>query len=283
MRYGIFRTLTSSRTVLVLAIAAFVFVRRQSGLEGAALWIPAAIQTGIALLILQINRMLNIVRIRTYMPALIYLLLLGVNHNYFREIDGSIMAACFAVSYFFLFLSFRNTRVDLLSLNITLILIVGSLMWSPLLYGFLFMWYGFFRIRTWQWKIIPASLIGVAGVYLCYFTYCVYQDDLSLFAGFLPNIQALFQIQSPDLSPAEWALCGFLAVLNLLAAWQLYFADISVTVHTINSLKSLFIPLVLMFALFMMQTQMKVVWSMIIFIPVSLILSYYFCQLKINV
>jgi hypothetical protein len=273
---GLHKALVSNVLTLILMIAAFIFLRWQFAADDRCLWYSTAIQIGIALSLLQINRVFNIIRIRTYLPAFLYLYLLGGNPMYFCELNGSIVALCIVICYFFLFQSFQHPKAEIFSLNISILLIIGSLLWSPALYFFPFFWYGFYRLKSWNRRIIPAAIIGASSVYLCLFALCVYKNDLSAFADFLPDVDQLTAIARPELTLPEWALCGLLLTLYVRAGYSLYGVNISESIRTLYSLQCLYAPTLLMLALFAVQTQMKQFWLLIFYIPGSLLLAYFF-------
>ena len=135
----IHNALLTSRLLLFTIVFVFIAVRLYSiGAQwnNLSLWGCLLIQIGIAFFLLQLNHIFNITQQHTFLPALFYLLFIWSNPVFYSDLKGSIAAGCFVLCYYPLFNSYQNAKSQISALNISLLLTLGSLFWTPLLFLF---------------------------------------------------------------------------------------------------------------------------------------------------
>jgi len=273
----------SSKTLLVLIVVVFIFVRlypAYNQIDNLSLWVGLLIQIGIAFLLLQLNYTFNIIQQHTFLPVLFYLIFVGSNPALYYDLKGNIAALCFTVCYFFLFDSYQKPHSQVNALNISLWLVLGSLLWTPLLLIFPVVWIGFYRFQCFNARVFFASLIGFAIVYLLIFAWSVFQGDKDIFFSSLPQFDSLFSFQTPAFTVLEWIACGFLLFISLIIGTYLFFFNVSERVWTISALRYLFFSLVIIFVFFFLQSENKSTWGLIIYVPIAFLSGYYFSRIN---
>jgi len=263
----------SSKLLFGLLLGVFILCRWQFAPNNAEMWITTTIQIGVAYLVLQIVHHFNFIKTTTFLPALLYLLFVSINRLSYSDLYGSVVSACVAISFFLLFISFQNSRAEAQSFNIAFLLTLGSLLWQPLLFCIPFFWYGFYLIKSWGWRIIPASIMGLAAVYAIIFGISVYKNNIEIFTDLLPDTEILFLFQQPELSLYEWIIFGFATVVFLISGFSLYTTGISENIRTLYSLQSIYLTGLMILILFIVQTSYKPFWLQIWFIPASTVVS----------
>jgi len=236
------------------------------------------IQIGIAFFLLQINHIFNIIQERTFLPALFYLLFIGGNPIFYYDIRGSIAALCIILCYYFLFKSYQKPKSQAYAMDISLLLVLGSLFWTPLLLFFPVIWIGFYHFQSLNARVFFASLTGFMIVYLFIFTWSLHQGDKNIFLSFLPQVGTLFVIHKPDLTLFEWITCGFLLFIYLMIGINLFFFNISERRGIIAILSYFFISSFIIFILFFLQSEYKSSWGLIIYIPIAFLTSHFFSR-----
>jgi len=236
------------------------------------------IQIGIAFFLLQLNHIFNIIQERTFLPALFYLLFIGGNPVFYYDIRGSIAALCIVWCCYFLFKSYQNPKSQIYAMNISLLLVLGSLFWTPLLLFFPIVWIGFYHFQCLNARVFFASLTGFIIIYLLIFTWSLHQGDKNIFLSLLPKINSLFVMQKPNLTFIEWITCGFLFLIYLIIGINLFFFNISERRWVVAILSYFFIYSFIIFILFVLQSEYKSSWGLIIYIPIAFLASHFFSR-----
>ncbi|MDR1562227.1 MAG: hypothetical protein LBS54_03940 [Dysgonamonadaceae bacterium] len=268
--------LVSNKYVLIIALAAFSVARLNGNMQDSEIIIATIIHAGIALFMIQINNAFNIIRTRTVLPVVIYILLCSAKKQPYDDINGSVTALCVALSYFFMLSSFQSKRAEVQSLNISIIITTGSLIWTPLMLFFPFTWYGFYRMKSWNRRIIPAAIAGYAGVYLVLFAWSAYRGNIAGFVQYLPETKEIFMLQYHKPSVTEWIFTGLTLAIYLHAGFNLYVSAISENIRTIFSLQSIYFPSLFMIIMSFLQPK----WVTVLYIPLSIVISYLFTDTK---
>jgi len=277
----IHKLLLSNRLLLFTIVFAFIALRLyliSSQWDNISLWGSLLIQLGIAFFLLKINYTFNIIQERTSLPTVFYLLFVGSNPVYNADLKGSLVALCFILCYYFVFISQQNPKSQINALNISLLLVLASLLWTPILIFLPVFWRGFYSFQCFNIRVFFASVIGFIIVYLFIFTFSIYQGDTNIFFSMLPHFDTLFVIQTPDLTIWEWITLGLLLIIGVIVGIYLYFLDISEKIWTISILRSFYFSSFIVFVFYILQTQYKSTWGLIMFIPIAFLSGYVFSR-----
>ena len=272
---------SSSRLFLFIFVAAFILVRLYSPdtqWNNPSLWGSLVIQILIAFYLLQINHIYNIIQVRTFLPALFYLLFVGINPIYYYNIGGCIAALCFVLCYNSLFSSYQKPKSQVNALNISLLLVLGSLFWSPLLFFMPIVWIGFYHFQCLNTRVFFAGLTGFVIVYLIIFTISLHQNDDDIFFSLLPHFETLFVFTKPNFTILEWSTWGFLLISFILIGIYLSMFNISERVWTVSTLYYFYFTAVVGFIFLFLQSEYKSTWGLIIFIPTAFLCGYAFSR-----
>jgi hypothetical protein len=272
----IHKTLVSGKPVVLLVLAVFIFIRLNGNRDNLEIVYATVIQTGIAILLTQVNRISTITRADTVLPATLYLLFTGFDQTPYNSLNSSLTSLCIALSVLFIFLSWQNPRAEVQSLNISLTLTLGSLLWTPMLFFYPLFWYGFYRLKGWNRRIIPAAIIGYLALYTFIFAWNVHTGNPTATFSYLPRVAELFTFCKPELTIEEWGIFALAAVMFLNAGINLYITGVSENIRTVFSLQTLYIPSIVITTFYLLQTQYKQHWTLILYIPLSIIITWYF-------
>ena len=273
----------SSRLLLFTIVFAFIAVRLYYIInqgDNPALWGSLLIQIGIAFFLLQLNHIFNIIQERTFLPASLYLLFIGSNPAFYSDIQGSVSALCLALCYYFLFKSYQNFKSQAYAMNISILLVLGSLLWSPFLFLLPIFWIGFYRFQCLNARVFFASLTGFVIVYLFIFAWSLFQGDKDIFFSLLPQADTLFIIHKPDLTIFEWITCGFLLFIYLAIGVYLFFFNISEKIWVVSILSYFYVSTFIIFIFFFLQSEYKSSWGLIIYVPIAFLTSHFFSRVN---
>lgn len=189
------KKLTTGLFVIPTCILLTFLIRIHSGIN---LLDPAniavlLIQIAISLAFLRVNHAFSVIRARTILPAVVYLLIACTDARSFTDLNSAIASICFLLALVCSFSSYQCKESQTNLFNVTLLLAGGSLLWMPLILLLPVFWWIFIHFHALSMKSIIASFLGLFVVSLCIASYSVYKDDLSVihtisssYSDFLP-------------------------------------------------------------------------------------------------
>ncbi len=240
------------------------------------IWGTTLVQIGVSLVLLQINHVFTVIRSRTFLPVLFYLLFTGTNPSLYSELTGSIVAFCVVLCLIFLFASYQEPQSQIQSLNVSLVLTLGSFLWSPVLLFFPLFWYGFYRFRSFNARVFFAGLTGIFIIYLFVFAWSLYRNDWTVFLSRLPHWNEMWISGIPSLCQKEWIIAGFLFILYVVSGTNLFLSGISEKIRTVSFLSYLYIIVFVGFVFLLLQSEWKETWALIVYAPLSFVLAHFF-------
>ena len=272
----------SSKLLLFIIVFAFIAIRLypffDDQWDNVSLWSSLLIQIGIAFFLLQLNHTFNIIQKHTFLPAIFYLLFIGSNPVFYYEWKGSIAALCFVLCFYFLFNSYQKPRSQINALNISLLLVLGSLLWTQLIFFFPVFWIGFYRFHCLNARVFFANLTGFVIVYMFIFALSLFQGDKNIFFSLLPHFDPLFTIQKLNLTDLEWLTFGLLIIFCIVSGLYLFFFNISERIWTISVLSFFSFSAFTLFILYSLQSEYKSIWGLLNYIPVAFLAGHFFSR-----
>lgn len=242
-------------------------------------WSSAFIQIVIALLLFPLSQTYGIIRRKSLLPTFFYLLFVGTNPLLFNNLSGSILTILIITCLFFLFATYQNLLPQLYAFNIAILITIGSLYWFPLLLFFPLFWYGMYLLKSLNHKSFFAYFLGIFVVYLFLWTLNVFlgvDNDLSVFLKNVFIYKDLQIVHMFSFELQEWIIYGFLIIFLFLSGLKVFSSDISEKTRTIIILRYLWVLSCILFVLSFMLNQWKSEWLLILYIPVSLLVAYFF-------
>jgi len=273
----------TSRLLLFTIVLAFIAVRLYSNgvqFNNLSFWGCLLIQLGIAFSLLQLNHIFNIIQERTFLPALFYLLFTGINPIFCNDLKGSVAALCLFLSYYFLFNSYQKPKSQINAMNISILLVLGSLLWTPLLFFFPVFWIGFYRFQCFNGRVFFANLTGFFIVYLFVFAWSIFQGDKNIFFSLLPDFNWLFTAYKLNFTVLEWITYGFILLIYIIIGIYLFFIYISEKVWTISALSYLYLSSFFAFIYLFARSEYKSSLGLICFVPVAILTGHFFSRSK---
>jgi len=274
----IHKSFVSGRFSLFLTLLIFIGLRIYvtNDWSSGALWIVMALQVTIALFLLYLTQAFVIIRQRTFLPAFFYLLFMGTNPLFFYDIRGSVVALIVTFCLFILLQTYQEPKSQKKSLNISLLLTLGSFYWPPLLLLFPLFWFGMYRLKSLNVRVFFASLVGFFVVYLFIYTWSFYKNDTNLFLNSLPDLDAFWTIHPYSFSLKEWVISGFLAFLFIITGLRIFMTGMAEKIRTMTILSYLYAFTFIVFVLLLVQSEWRKEWVLILFVPFSFLVAHFF-------
>ena len=233
-----------------------------------------------AALLQRFNFRFVIIRGKTTLPFLLFLLLNSINPDFYpvRPISLAIFPLFFAL--FELFGAYQNPTAAGRMFNMMFYLTVGSLIWPCLLWFIPIIGIGMYQFRILNIRTFSAALLGFFTV--CWFAlgWCVWNHDFSVFINFfncLTDIQLFFTKESWFIG---WLmpLCVFLLMIVLLIF--VVFQETENTIRTRHFLSFMFLFSLVAFMLSLLYASNATDFVCVFYLPVSIVMSYFLSDKK---
>jgi hypothetical protein len=255
---------------------AFLAFRLQGDWTEINLWVCTLLQIAAALLLLLLNGAFSLIRNRTFLPAIFYLLLTGWNPIFHYDLVGSITTLAITLNYLLLFNTYQKRNSQFNAFNISLILLLGGFFHPTLLLFLPLFWIGFYWLWSLNLRTFLASLIAIVSIYWIGFAWSIYRQDWSIFLILLPNLEDVFFVNMLSLSYYEWIGFGIVSLILIFAGLNLFVLSSSEKLQTGVFFKFLYVSACIFLLLSLAQSEYRAYWGAIAYIPVSLIFAHYF-------
>lgn len=227
------------------------------------------------ILIQQINNAYFIIRTRTFLPILIFNILVAVGFRTHGLITAHIALTLSLLAVFFVFGMYRNKNAAEYAFLGSLFLALASFFVKPLLFLILIFWIGFFQLKSFSLRTFLASIIGLLLPWIFYFIFSLYFSSdyiwlTELFAGF----EFSFRLFQQPLNEIIY-LATMLAIL-LISLAGLYSNLQSDSIQTRANIMFLSMLSFGIFVLFMLFNQYSILLAPLFAFVMALLLSHPF-------
>jgi hypothetical protein len=185
--------------------------------------IGALLLCGMALLLQRANYYLVLIRGKTTLPFLLFLLLNSTSYGYMplRPIS---------VAFFFLALCmvelFRGQEKEMApgrAYTAVMYLCLGGLVWAPLLWFIPLFWYGMYQFRLLNFRNIIATVLAIFTTGWILFGWCAWKHDYSIFTDVIQRLCAITPFSLSELleiKPWLSPIAAFLMLLFLITCFR---------------------------------------------------------------
>lgn len=163
---------------------------------------------------------LVLIREKTTLPFLFYVLLVSTNPEFLPLKATSVGVFFLILAFYELLSAYHDAEARSNAFNVGLLLGTGSLLWVHILWFLPLFWIGMYIFRTLNVRTFAATLIGVATVCWLLFGWCFFMDDSAPIDFALSHILSFRRFSVPDVTAA--------------AAVEIYAAGMLAIVATIN-------------------------------------------------
>ena len=219
------------------------------------------------------NFLFIIIKEKTTLPFLLFLLLNSVNPDFYPFQPVSLAMFLLLFALFELYGSFQKSNAIGRIFNMMVYLSIGSLLWPYLLLFTPVFWFGMYRFRILSFRTFMASLLGVFTVGWFVLGWCAWKHDWGVFINFAQCIADIRFVFTQESRLLEW----------LTPFWVLFFMivvsiHISLLKHENTSRTHHFIFFLLIFGVFSFIVSMfyapnSANFQCIFYIPASIIVS----------
>ena len=252
--------------------------------KGVTYLLGCLLMSGGAFLLHRANYTLMLIREKTLLPFFFYLLLISANPDFMPVKSTSVGVFCLVLSIYQLFLSYHDEEAADKIYNASLILAVGSLLWTPLLLFVPLYWWGMYNFRSMSPRTFCASLLGVATVYWFLTGWCLWIGDFSILTVPFSSLTKIHLISHHDSDWVKNIGAIYLFVLTLLASANILRHEYEDNLRTRQFLYFLILLSIWTFTLYALYYDPYSDELLeLVCMPVSILLAHFFTVCRGNV
>jgi len=246
-------------------------------------------------LVAQINNRFTIIRVRTFLPILIFLMLIGTWSHTHIMVGSHLALTLFILALFYFFSMSRDRKASEQAFMGSLLISMSGMLINPLLFVIPVCWIGFIMFQSFSLRTFMASVFGVLSPWILYLSgmYFFYPGfDIYKLINLSTNID--FNYLTLSLSEILYmAVIGIIMVISIVGMYSVINSDAIKTRNKLNFI--LFLLIFLLVLSFVYKDQfisflpfIAFVYSMLISHPLTLkqnnfygILFIIFCLINI--
>jgi hypothetical protein len=235
-----------------------------------------------AFLLHRTNYLLMIIREKTVMPFLLYVLLISSNPGGYPLNTTSPGMFCLLLAFYRLLTSYNEAGAIRKAFNIGLFIGLSSLLWVHVLWFIPVFWWGMYRFKIFTLRTFLSSITGLAVIYWFLFGWCVIQHDFTLFSlTFAPLTQiGITGDLAGNLQTADWINLIYIAFLAVIAIVNILLHEHDDSLRTRRYLSFLIVFLIASAGLFFLYNQRPGEFLNVACIPASILAAHFFAVQK---
>ena len=248
-----------------------------------------------AFLIAQINNRFTIIRTHTFLPILIFLLLIGTWNQTHVMIASHIVLTLFILALFYFFNMSRDRKASEEAFMGSFLISLSSLLINPVIIIIPVCWIGFIIFQSFSLRTFLASIFGMLSPWILYLSVgYMLQPEFNIYQQFNLNINSNLSILNFSLPEIIYtASMSAIMIISIFGMYSISNSDAFNTRNKLNFLLFLLISLVILAFIFRNQfisflPMIALVYSLLISHPLTLkqnnfnsILFLVFCLINI--
>jgi len=226
-----------------------------------------------AFLVAQINNRFTIIRTRTFLPILIFLLLLGTWNQTHAMIGSHLVLTLFILALFYFFNMSRDRKASEEAFMGSFLISLSSLLINPMIFIIPLCWIGFVMFQSFSLRTFLASLFGMIAPWIFYLS-IVYmlQPDFNIYHLFNLNFNSELSISNFSLPEIIYAIS--ISLIMIISIFEMYSITNSDAINTRNKLDFLLFLLVSLVILSFIFRNQFISFLPIIALVYSLLISH---------
>ncbi len=235
---------------------------------------------GGAFLLQRSNYALMLIREKTFLPFVVYVLLISTNPDFFPFKSTSIGIFCLILALYQLFTSYHQVFSVWNAYYAALLIGLGSLCWIHILWFIPLFWYGMYSFKAFGIRTFLASLLGVGTIYWFLLGWCVWQKDFSALTIPFATLVKVSVLIVSDFGLIDWLSTVYVALLTFTAVIYIITHEFEESLRTRQYLWLLIVFALFSFLLFFLHEQSSEEYLMVACMPAAILLSHYFTVKK---
>jgi len=226
-----------------------------------------------AFLVAQINNRFTIIRTRTFLPILIFLLLLGTWNQTHAMIGSHLVLTSFILALYYFFNMSRDRKASEEAFMGSFLISLSSLLINPMIFIIPLCWIGFVMFQSFSLRTFLASLFGMIAPWILYLSVAfMLQPDFNIYHLFNLNFNSELSISNFSLPEIIYAIS--ISLIMIISIVEMYSITNSDAINTRNKLDFLLFLLVSLVILSFIFRNQFISFLPIIALVYSLLISH---------
>lgn len=235
---------------------------------------------GGAFLLHRANYILVLIREKTLLPFLFYVLFVSTNPDFLPLKSTSVGVFCLILAIYQLFSSYHDPMAKDKAYNAALLIGIGSLLWVHILWFLPLFWLGMYNFRSLSLRTFLASLLGVSTVYWFLLSWCVWFRDFTPFAVPLNTLFRFNLLMPSGIGVFDWVWIIVLAALTTVSAVNIATHEYEDVLRTRQFLSFLIKMAVFTFVLYFIYEQVSEEFLQTACIPAAILIAHFFTVMR---
>jgi hypothetical protein len=231
---------------------------------------------GGAFLIHRANYMLIIIREKTFLPFLFYIILIGCNVAFLPLTPVSVGVFCLIIALYQVLSTYNNPKGILQIYNATLLIGAGSLLWVQILWFVPVFWWAMYSFKSWSLRTFLASLIGLGTLYWFLLGWCVLTDDYQYFTFGFSSLGRIGLPVWADIRTIDLLYLACLSVIAILSMLNIFINEYEENIRTRHFLFFIILLCVVSFGLSIVYEMQSGNFLQICCMPLSILMAHFF-------
>lgn len=235
---------------------------------------------GGAFLLHRANYILVLIREKTLLPFLFYVLFVSTNPDFLPLKSTSVGVFCLILAIYQLFSSYHDPMAKDKAYNAALLIGIGSLLWVHILWFLPLFWLGMYNFRSLSLRTFLASLLGVSTVYWFLLSWCVWFRDFTPFAVPLNTLFRFNLLMPSRIGVFDWVWIIVLAALTTVSAVNIATHEYEDVLRTRQFLSFLIKMAMFTFVLYFIYEQVSEEFLQTACIPAAILIAHFFTVMR---
>ena len=233
-----------------------------------------------AFVIQRINDVEMLIRERTRLPLMLFVLFVSTNAGLMPVKEVSVVLICLVFMIYELFNSYQLPESTGRFFNAGLLIGISCMFIPQVLWYVPLLWLGMYQFRSLSYKSFFASLIGVLIVYWFVLAWCVWYNDFSMFGSLFSSL-ASFDIFSNSLL-FQYHRIGFvlIVILQITASFFIKMDAFNNSVRVRQMLSFLLNMSAWTLILLLLYSKNTDSFMEILYLPLSVVIAYFIDNIR---
>ena len=235
---------------------------------------------GGAFLLHRANYVLVLIREKTLLPFLFYVLFISTNPDFLPLKSTSVGVFCLILAIYQLFTSYHDPGAKSKAYNASLLIGIGSLLWVHILWFIPLFWIGMYNFRSLSIRTFLASLLGVGTVYWFLLGWCIWFRDITPFTIPFATLFKIRILAAAGIGLLDWVGIIAIAILTAVSAINIITHEYEDVLRTRQFLSFLICMSVWAFALYFLYEQASEEFLETACIPSAILIAHFFTVMR---
>ncbi|MBR5298158.1 MAG: hypothetical protein IKU29_09895 [Parabacteroides sp.] len=235
---------------------------------------------GGAFLIHRANYVLVLIREKTSLPFLFYVLFISTNPDFFPLKPTSVGVFCLILAIYQLFTSYHDPEAREKAYHAALLIGIGSLLWIHLLWFLPLFWIGMYNFRSLTVRTFLASVLGVLTVYWFLLGWCVWKHDFSPFIIPFSKLFSLHFLATDGFVLLNWLSIIAVALLTVVASLNIITHEVEDSLRSRQFLSFLMMMSIWAFGLYFFYKEVSEEFLEMACVPASILIAHFFTVMR---